>query len=129
MTTTETACFEPSSKIREIREELFVGKIVTITLGHSNEHQSNQYVRVDHPLFDEYGLHISGWAGKHLGEEGEILRKKVTAFKLVEHRNGGPKRERTRSSPLGRAVLCSVSCGLEAILIRQMSSSGAGISK
>lgn len=89
MTVTATACFEPKSKIREIREDLFVGKMVTLKLCPSNKNKSNQYVVAQHSIFDEYGLYISGWVGKYLGEKDTTIRKKITGFKLVEHRNGG----------------------------------------
>lgn len=89
MTTSTRACFEPSSKIREIREDLFVGKIAELKLGHTNQDKTDQYVSAEHPLFKEYGFWINGWTGRVLGKEGSVIRKKITGFKLVEHRNGG----------------------------------------
>lgn len=84
-----TACFEPSSKTREIREDLFVGKIATIKLGHLNKDKTDQHVSAEHSIFREYDLYISGWTGKVLGKEGATLHRKITGFKLVEHKNGG----------------------------------------
>lgn len=89
MTITATACFEPSSKIREIREDLFVGKMATLRLLHKNNGGTRQYVQVEHPLFREYGFYINGWVNRCLGEDGDTIKRKITAFKLVEHKNGG----------------------------------------
>jgi len=104
--------FEPSNEIRKFDARALEGLDVEIECEHTDldvndkkTYASDQYVRVkfseDSKVLSQASrrlFHVSGWAGKVLGEKGQIVRRIIRQAALMQASNGGRGDDRKYAS-------------------------------
>lgn len=96
--------FEPNAEIRAFDARDLEGLDVQVQCEHTDQdvnkdrsRASDQYVHVRLPKKFEF-LHVSGWAGRVLGNKGDVLPRKIRQAAIMQASNGGRGDQRKYSS-------------------------------
>ncbi len=87
--------FEPKAEIRAFDARILEGLDIKVECEHTDQdvnkertRASDQYVRLLLPEKFQF-LHVSGWAGRVLGNKGDILPRRIQKAALMQASNGG----------------------------------------
>jgi hypothetical protein len=99
--------FGPEQSIREFDGRKLEGTVLKLELGHLNTYSADpdkpkeptdQYVRIVQQQLPSPLFMPSGWIGRILGKDKEVIERTLRKAVLLEHRNGGRRDNNEYSS-------------------------------